>query len=263
MAAAARYPAPAMTFGRRMWGRLSAAVGSLTVLGDGARGASRQTLAESLAFYPAVGLGMGAVAAAVAAGVARIAPPLAGPAGVLVLEALAGGRPRRAFAAVASAVLGAGPTPVLERLRARPTPAGVVLALAALGVKLWAATALTPPARTAGLLLAPMLGRWAMVVQCYGGAPGRARGPAAALVGRARFEEFGWASLVAFAVTLSAAEAIGLLVLVVAAIATLAVRLWAHRRVGGMTGRLLAATAEVVESAVLLALALLRRAPVS
>jgi cobalamin synthase len=113
------------------------------------------------------------------------------------------------------------------------------------------------PARTTALLLAPMLGAWAIVVQAYGGAPIHARGPAAALVGRARFREFGWASVVALGTTLAVGEAIGLLLVLVASLTTLGVRVYAYRRLGGLTGRLLAATRDLVETAVLGSLGLL------
>jgi cobalamin synthase len=124
---------------------------------------------------------------------------------------------------------------------------------------MWAATVLPPPARTTALLFAPLLGAWSVTVQCYGGAPTQARGPAAALVGRARFREFGWASLVALGVVLTVADAIGLVLVVSAALATIGLRLYAHHRVGGLTGRLLAATREIVETLVLVALAVLAR----
>jgi cobalamin synthase len=217
---------------------LRAAVGSLTVLRGAAAGLPRHVLAGALALYPLVGLGLGGLAAAAAG----VAPALGAPIGLLVLEVLTGGRPRRALAAVGAA---------------RGRLAGYAVAAAALGVKLWAAGAVPDAARATALGLAPMLGRWAIVVQCYGGEPGRVPGPPSALVGRARFQEFAWASLVAFAVTLSVAEAVGLVVLLAAALTTLAVRVSAHRRIGGMTDDLLAASGELVETVVLVVLAAL------
>jgi cobalamin synthase len=101
-----------------------------------------------------------------------------------------------------------------------------------------------------------MLGGWAIVVQCYGGAP-LERDPAGALVGRARFREFAWASVVALGVTLAVGEPIGLMVVLAASLTTVGVRLFAHRRVGGLTGRLLAATRELVETAVIVVLRIL------
>jgi cobalamin synthase len=107
------------------------------------------------------------------------------------------------------------------------------------------------------LALASMLGAWAITVQCYGGAPAGVPGTGAALVGRARFREFGWASLGALGVALAAGDAAGLVVVLVAAAVTVGVRVWAYRRLGGLTGHLLMATRELVETAVLVTLGLL------
>jgi cobalamin synthase len=104
-----------------------------------------------------------------------------------------------------------------------------------------------------------MLGRWAIIVQCYGGVPNTARGLAADLVGRARLREFGWASSVTFAVTLALLDAIGLVVLLAVTLATVGFRILAYRRAGGLTGRLLMATAELIETIALLVLAALAR----
>src|SRR5438094_10126852 len=113
-------------------------------------------------------------------------PGFAGAAGVLVLAALSGARVSRALAAAGALGL---------------STAGLAFA-----AKLWSVTGLPAPARTAALLLAPMLGRWAIAVQCSGGMPAAASGPAA-LAGRARFRGFGTASATAFAVTVAVADA--------------------------------------------------------
>lgn len=131
------------------------------------------------------------------------------------------------------------------------------MAVATLAAKTWAAIVLPPAARAAALAFAPMLGAWAITVQCYGGPALHARGPAAALVGRGRFREFGWASLVALGVTLAAADAVGLVVVLAAAATTVGLRVYAHHRLGGLTGRLLAATRELVETVVLVTFGLL------
>lgn len=234
------------------------AIGTATVFRRVAAGLPRAALAGGLAFYPVVGLGLGAVAALVASAVGTLVPALAGAAGVLALAALTGPREPWGLAVAVEALVRPGSAAdVVARLRARPGLLGAAIAAGAVGVRLWAATVLPPPARTTALLFAPLIGAWAIVVQCYGGAPLRARGTAAALVGRARFREFGWASLVTFAVVLAIADALGLLLLLVAALTTVGVRLWVHRRAGGLTGRALAATRELVQTVVLLVLALL------
>ena len=192
-----------------------------------------------LALQPVVGLALGAVAAAVASVAASVAPVLAGPAGVLALEAMSRLALRRALAGV--------------------TRLGWSLAAALLIVKLVAAAGVPAPALASALLLASMLGRWAIVVLCYGGTP-IAGAPGEELPGRAGFGEFGWASLTAFAVTLSVAEAVGLVLLLVAALVTLGVRIASHRRLGGVSGRVVRAAGEVIETATLVTLAVLAAA---
>src|SRR5262245_6508208 len=239
---------------------LGAATGLLTAWRGPARGGRREVLAGGLAFLPLVGLGIGTLAAAAAMLAARFAPSAAGPVGVAVLIGLSGARPAYGLAATSQALLGAGPPPaVLARLRAGPGFAGSMIALLALAAKTWAAATLPASARTPALVFAPMLGAWAVTVQCYGGLPTHARGPAAAVVGRARFREFGWASVVALGVVLAAADAVGLVVALAAALTTVGLRVYAHHRLGGLTGRLLLATRELVETVVLVVLALLAR----
>lgn len=234
--------------------RIAAALGCLTAFGWLAAGVPGRMLVEALALYPLVGLVLGGVAVVVA----RVGLPWANVAGVLTLVALEGVRgPVGIAAAVDALTRPGGAAAVLARLRGRPRAPGIAVATAALVAKLWAAMALPAAVLTPALLLAPLLGAWAIVVQCYGGTPVRARGRAAAIIGRARFQEFGWASLTAFGITLALGEAVGLLVLLAVIAATLGLRLLAHARLGGLTGRLLSATRELVETVVLVTLAVL------
>ena len=237
---------------------ISAAIGCLTALTRPAARASRPALAGGLAFYPVVGLALGALAAGAAAATETVLPAAAGPAGVLALVGLAGARGARGLAAAAEALLRRGDAVVVRgRLRTTPGPLGIAAAGAALAARAAAAALLPPPARTTALLLAPMLGAWAIVVECYGGVPTHASGNAAALVGRARFREFGWASVTALGMTLAVGEPIGLVIVLAASLATVGMRIGAYRRLGGLTGRLLAATRELVETVVLVTLGVL------
>jgi len=234
---------------------IGAAVGSLTAFRRPAARASRAALAGGLAFFPLVGLALGAVAAAAALVIEAYSPAAVGPAGVLVLVALTGGRGARGLAAAAEALLRRGSAAlVLGRLRSVPGPFGVAVAVAALVGRTVAAAVLPLPACITALLVAPMLGTWAVVVECYGGVPTHAGGIAAALVGRARFREFGWASVTALGITLALGEPIGLVLVLAASLATVAMRVYAYGRLGGLTGRLLAASREVVETVVFLTL---------
>jgi adenosylcobinamide-GDP ribazoletransferase len=201
-----------------------------------------------LVFYPVVGAALGLVAAAAA----RLAAPLgavaAAMAAVAVLAGASGGRTLRELATATGAVAG------------RSSAIGVAVAGTVLVLKLWALARLPDGARTLALPLAGMLGRWAVVVQCYGGTPAGAGGLAAQMIGRARLREFGWASAVAFGVTLAALDAVGLLVVLAATLTAVGIRVLAHRRAGGMSGPVLGASTELVETAALVVLAALARA---
>jgi adenosylcobinamide-GDP ribazoletransferase len=232
---------------------LAAAVGCLTVLERPAAGASRAALAGGLAWYPVIGLVLGAVAAGVAVATETVLPAAAGPAGVLALVALSGARGVRGLGAATEALRRGD----AGRLRPVVGALGIAAAATAVLVRAVAASVLPAPARTTALLLAPMLGAWAVVVGCYGGAPIHASGIAAALVGRARFREFAWASVTALGTTLAIGEPIGLVVVLAASLATVGARVGAYRRLGGLTEELLAASRELVETVVLVTLGVL------
>jgi adenosylcobinamide-GDP ribazoletransferase len=215
---------------------IRAAVGAVAGVPALTRELPREALVGGLLFYPIVG--------ALVGGLAAVAARLAG-----------------RFGALAAAVAAVGVLALASRgatLRDL-VAAGWIVPTAVLGAKLWAVAELPADARTLALPLAGMLGRWAVVVQCYGGSPAAARGLAAQLVGRARLREFGWASAVAFGTTLAALDAVGLVVLLAATLTTVGIRVLAYRRWGGVNGRVLGASSEMVELVVLGALAGLAR----
>ena len=239
---------------------LRAAVGGATCLRRLGAGVPREARAGGLVFYPLIGVLAGLLAAAAL----RLADPVDGlmacVAALVVLAATSGGRTVSGAASAAGALgTSGGHAAVLARLRGQPSPGGIAIAGAFWLVKLLALLRIPGTARPIALVLAAMLGRWAIIVQCYGGAPGAARGLAADLVGRARLREFGWASSVTFAVTLALLDAIGLVVLLAVTLATVGFRILVYRRAGGLIGRLLMATAELIETIALLVLAALAR----
>jgi hypothetical protein len=189
--------------------------------------------AAALAWFPVVGAGVGTVAAGVAWLCAGFGDVLASLAGTGVLAA--------SWWRLRASVLGAGPSllgALLETVAVASLPA---------------------PARALALCLAPVFACWAMVVQCYGGLPTDRTAPWGALVGRARFREFGWASVTALGGALVALDAVGLVVAIVAALVTVAIRAWTYRRGGGMGTAGVVATGLAVEAAVLLVLAVVVR----
>src|SRR5690349_574641 len=154
----------------------------------------------ALAWLPAAGLAVGGIAALVSGAPGPLGPVPAALAGTLVL-AVAHGRPRRWDVRLVAAIVSAA-----------------------------ALAGTAPSARTLALVVAPMLARWAAVVQCYGGLPRRDATGMALLAGRARFREFGIASVTALATTLVLLDAVGLAIAVACILATLAIRVLAYRR---------------------------------
>jgi hypothetical protein len=182
---------------------------------------------QGLAWMPAVGAAVGVLAALAAAAIGAIAPvPAAALAAVLVLRAAGGGA------------------------------AGVPNEVAAGLVEWLAIVSLAPAPRNVALVAAPMLARWASVVQCYGGTARPGATGLAALAGRARFREFAIASVTALGTALVALDAVGLAVAVACALVTLGVRLVAYRRRGGIDDGAMNATSALVETSALVVLAL-------
>ena len=202
--------------------QISAAIG-LATEAPLARDVPHEALVEGLAWLPAAGALVGAVAC-LAAWCAHPLGPAASALAAAAALAVAGGRWR-----------------------------GVVPGALAL-VSAWALVTMPEAGRPAALLVAPMLARWSVVVQCYGGARVETDTPLGALVGRARFREFGWASVTALGVTLGVLDGVGLLVVLVAALATLGMRLAAYARSRGPGRRALDATSALVETSALVVL---------
>jgi adenosylcobinamide-GDP ribazoletransferase len=227
---------------------MRAAAGAVFGLGALGRDLPREAQVGGLVFYPLVGAGVGAAAGVVAAVAARLGALPSAVAAVGSLAAASGGSTVRTLASVGR-----------ESGQRRASLGGLALSASVLAAKVWAVRHIPGGGRVLALVLAAMLGRWAIVVQCYGGAPPAGSGQAAPLVGRARLREFGWASAIAFATTLAALDAVGLLVLLAATLTTIALRVAAYRRAGGVSGPLLDVSLELVETVVLLALAALVR----
>lgn len=227
--------------------QLATALRFLTVVPIG--GAS-VPLGQGALFFPAVGLGLGALLVVVDRALAAAFTPESLHALVLVstwaaftgaahlralargVEELRAGDGGRASTVVPKAALGA-----------------LAVALV-LGCKIGSLAVLPPERRVAGLLVAPMLARWAMVVLAFGSRPGDA-GVGAEMTTSTRFREFGLATVSALWVALAWTGARGLTAVVTIAVVTIGCRVLAHRRRGGVTGDLLGAIVELSEALVL------------
>jgi hypothetical protein len=207
-----------MALARELGGAVALALGRA----DGAAGRPVAERVEELAWLPAAGLVLGTIVGLV--GSASPAP-WAGLVGALLLAA-AHGTPRRWLLRGGAALVSAA-----------------------------ALLSLTPAARMLALVVAPMLARWAVVVQCYGGRAAPDAAGIATLAGRAQFREFGIASVTALATTLVLLDAVGLAIVLACALATLAIRVLAYRRAAGLGDDALEATAALVEALAMLLLA--------
>lgn len=221
---------------------------------------SAEALGRSLAYFPLVGLGLGLALVGIDQGLERVLPgaPRAWLV-VLALAALSGGMHLDGLADSADGLLGAqGRTPEARLAIMRDSRVGAYGALALIAVlslKWSALLALPHDLRVEALLLAPCLGREAIVAAARVFPYARAAG-----LGLAVHQATGWAPLaVADLVALAAAGALlgwgGLVVVAVVAGAALIAAGWASRRLGGMTGDVHGALVEVSEAVTLLLVA--------
>jgi adenosylcobinamide-GDP ribazoletransferase len=234
-----------------------AAVRFLTALPlPGPRRADGARLARAVLFFPVVGALIGGVLVAADRGTSTLlAAPRRDVLVVVVLGALSGGRHLRALAALAAGAGGRGGCPGVPRRGGAAF--GIAAVAAVLVAKVIALAWTRDPVRADALLLAPVLGRWAFVVLAYGARPVRPSAVQPVPIGRVTFREFGWASVLGFAVALVRGEALGLVALVAAAGVTTALRVLVYRRRGGMTGDALGTGVELVEVSTLGIIALL------
>jgi adenosylcobinamide-GDP ribazoletransferase len=209
----------------------------------------RHRLARAAVLFPAVGTLIGGGLAAcnfVVSGL--VSEPVQAILVVLVWASLSRGMSLRALA---SAV-------VVGRVRTGARTLVELLAIATVAASKAVALTLIGPALLAHVLvIAPILGRWALVVLAYGARPIRGGSCTVLQLSRVTFREFGWSSVLAFAIALSLADAVGLIFVIVAAVTATGIRLGAYARSGEMSSDVLGAGIEIVELAVLAAAALL------
>jgi adenosylcobinamide-GDP ribazoletransferase len=245
----------------RHGGEFSTAVGVLTW---GARRidspAERRRLAAAAVYFPVVGALIGvALEAGDTALRATMPPSLRAALALAALVVISRASGLRAIAGLAAAACrrepggadrGARGTTARRAFAAIGIVGGLLLMK---GVGL----AMTDGFSSAALLLAPVLGRWAPVVLAHGARPIAGRAGDRLAVGHVTSREFGWASVIAFAIALGAAEVAGLGCVIVAAALSTVLRLVGYRRRGVMSAGLLMASIEIVETVTILWLAAL------
>jgi adenosylcobinamide-GDP ribazoletransferase len=232
----------------------------LTILPVGpANPASTAEVAASFGWFPLVGFGIGLVLCAID----WMLTPVFGNAMravliVLILTVLTGGLHLDGLADTADA-LGAGRdrTRVLEILRdSRIGSFGTIALVFVIVLKVFALAGADGAQRYAAIYVATGLGRWAMVALASGLDYLRLEGAGAAMLSRDRRRNLRVATITAAIAMVPLVTLHALRACVVAALVTLALRSSYRRWVGGVTGDLIGAAGEIVETAVLIAVTL-------
>ena len=244
--------------------RFLAALGCLTILPVGSRGAVRaRDLGGSWFWFPVVGLMIGVALVGVHVVTSRVLQPLAVGACVLVAWILITGAIHLdGFGDICDGLY-AGHTPE-ERLRIMKDPhigaMAVVGLCALLLLKFALISSLTSTVITRALLLTPCLGRYAMVL--LGTTLPYARsgsGTAAAFVRDADPHALGGATVVVLLVSWCVGGIVGLGLVGASVVGSLILRVVFQRALGGVTGAALGAAGELTEILVLLGVSLATR----
>ncbi|MGE0825552.1 MAG: adenosylcobinamide-GDP ribazoletransferase [Candidatus Binatia bacterium] len=125
---------------------------------------------------------------------------------------------------------------------------GTLAVLFVLVLKIRSLDLLVGDGRIAGLVLGPMLSRWAYVVMAYRAVPARPDGLGAIFMRNVSIHTVGWASVFAGLVAIVFGGIAGVLCLVFVAVIAYAALRYCTARLGGMTGDTFGATGEVIET---------------
>lgn len=241
-----------------LWGDFRSTLAALTIFGR-PTDVSKLPIGASALFYPAVGALIGAFTGALD-WVLRtfLSQEITSVILVGMLALLSAGRQLDGFANTADGLIGLrGREWAIVTMRDRRLgSSGAAAIFFLLILKVRSLDLISGPIRFAGLLLPPMIGRWAIVALARGARTAGATGEAVPFDGTITSRELAIASLFGALVTLSVGGALGLLVLIVAGMATVGLRLYFDRRLGGVTGQTLDAGAEALEALVLIVFAL-------
>ncbi len=220
------------------------------------RPAAADAIARSQAFYPLVGVALGVALAAIDRVLAPLLP--AGPRSTLLVAALVvatRGLHLDGLCDTFDGLLGGHDR--AQRLEIMRDPRagsyGVSAIVVVLLLKWSALAAMVAPVRVAALLVAPTLGRYAMVIVAAAAPYARDRGLGAGYHAAARGAPLFVATGSAAIVCLLALGWGGLTLLAAATLIAVAIASWSMHAVGGATGDVFGATCEITEVAVLMA----------
>ena len=250
-----------MTIGRFLL-RFRLALSFLTIIPVRIKSADESDVAASMAWFPLVGVVMGIVFALEDYALSfLLGHTVRSAIVVLSMTALSGAVHLDGLADTADA-LGAGRdrTRALEILRdSRIGVFGAIALFFVLGLKVLALAGLSGRPRLAALILAPMLGRWAMVAVSYKIEYLRTDGAGASMLGRGSDRNLAIASVIAILVGILAMIPFFsrkvIITYAITVIATVAMRSFYQRWLRGITGDLIGACGEIVEVLAMLTIA--------
>ena len=230
--------------------RLRLAISFLTIIPVRIEATDESDVAASMAWFPLVGLAMGIAFAVEDRALAfLIGHTLRSAIIVLSMTVLSGAVHLDGLADSADA-LGAGSDRVraLEILRdSRIGAFGAIALFFALGLKVLSLAVLSGRPRLAALILAPMLGRWALVAVSYKIEYLRSSGAGSSMLGRGNARNLMIASIIAVVAMIPFWSRKIIVTYALAVMATVAMRSFYRRWLGGITGDLIGACGEVVE----------------
>jgi len=229
---------------------LRLALSFLTIVPTRIDAAGESDVAASMAWFPLVGLLMG-VAIALEDRVASflLGPDVRAAIVVLSITLLTGAVHLDGLADTADA-LGAGRdrARALDILRdSRIGTFGTIALFFALGLKVLVLANVFGRRRLAALILAPMLARWAMVAVSYKIDYLRSSGAGSSMLGRGSDRNLAIASIVSIVAIIPFHSRKVIMTYAIVVVATIAMRSFYRRWLGGITGDLIGACGEVVE----------------
>jgi adenosylcobinamide-GDP ribazoletransferase len=238
--------------------RLRLALSFLTIVPVSIEGAGESDVAASMAWFPLVGLMMGAAFALEDYALGFLfRRAIRSALVVLSIAALSGAVHLDGLSDTADA-LGAGSDRdrALEILRdSRIGVFGAIALFFDLALKVLALAGLYGRMRLATLLLAPMLARWALVAVSYNIDYLRSEGAGSSMLGRDSNRNLAIASVIAILGLIPFHSRRIIVAYAVGVIVTFAMRSFYRRWLGGVTGDLIGACGEIVEVLVMLTMA--------
>lgn len=241
-----------------LWADFVAAARALTILGRRPE-ATAERVGRPGMFYPLIGLAIGGLLVAIDFALhVLITQELSSIVLVAVLAIVSVGRHLDGFANTADGLIGfRGREWALAIMRDRRLGTfGTAAIVFLITLKVRGFDLLSEQIRVLAVLLPPMMGRFAMVVLAHGSREAIASGEPRRFDPEVGFREFAVASVITFLVAFAAAEALGLVIVIIVSSVAVGMRLYFHHRLGGVNEHSLGAVAETAETLALLLFAL-------